>query len=149
MAAYIRGNLAVEERQRSLQRVKMKETRKVVYRTSQLPVQEKLLYLFTVLLCVVVAGVVIWRYAQIYQMNTRIYNVERKITQLEADNSALKEKMSKMMNPELYMKEAAKAGFVPITDKDLVRVPAEAKKSSADASTAEPNGKGGSIALKP
>ncbi|MDF2926416.1 MAG: cell division initiation protein [Paenibacillaceae bacterium] len=130
MAAYIRGNLAVEERQSPTQRVKIKETRKVVYRTSQLPMQEKLLYLFTVLICVVVACVVIWRYAQIYQMNTRIHNVEKEITRLEADNSALKEKLSKMMNPELYMKEAAKAGMIHVKDEDLVRVPVEAKSES-------------------
>jgi cell division protein FtsL len=130
MAAYIRGNLAVEERQSPAERVKIKETRKVVYRTSRLPMQEKLLYLFTVLVCVLVAGIVIWRYAQIYQMNTRIHDVEKKITQMEVENNALKEKLSKMMNPELFMKEAAQAGFVPITDADFVRVPAQAKTQS-------------------
>lgn len=127
MAAYVRGNLAVEERQSQTQRVKMKETRKVVYRASRLPMQEKLLYLFTVVICVVVAGTVIWRYAQIYQMNTRIHNIEKQITRLEAENNALKEKMSKMMNPELYLKEAAQIDLVPITDADFVRVPLQAK----------------------
>lgn len=130
MAAYIRGNLAVEERQSPSQRVKIKETRRVVYRTSRLPIQEKLLYLFTVLICVLVAGTVIWRYAQIYQMNTRIHSVEKQITRLEAENNALKEKLSKMMNPELYMKEAVQAGLVPITDADFVRVPAQVKGQS-------------------
>lgn len=127
MAAYTRGNLAVEERQNSPQRVKIKETRRVVYRASRLPTQEKLLYLFTVVLCALVAGVVIWRYAQIYQMNTRIHDVEKQISQLEADNNALKEKMSRMMDPSQYMDEAAKKGLVRIPDTDFVRVPVEAK----------------------
>lgn len=137
MAAYVRGNLAVEERQSPSQRVKIKETRKVVYRASRLPMQEKLLYLFTVLVCVVVACVVIWRYAQIYQMNARIHNVETQISQLEVENNALKEKLSKMMNPEMYMQEAAQAGLVPITDSNFVRVPAEAA------------GQSGGLAMKP
>lgn len=138
MAAYIRGNLAVEERQTSPERVKIKETRRVVYRTSRLPTQEKLLYLFTVLLCALVAGVVIWRYAQIYQMNTRIQNVERHISQLEADNNALKEKLSRMMDPSQYMDEAASKGLVRIPDTDFVRVPGEAKAQQGSSVAAKP-----------
>ncbi|MDF2935188.1 MAG: ftsL [Paenibacillaceae bacterium] len=138
MAAYIRGNLAVEERQTSPERVKIKETRRVVYRTSRLPTQEKLLYLFTVLLCALVAGVVIWRYAQIYQMNTRIHDVEREISRLEADNNALKEKLSRMIDPTQYMDEAAKKGLVRIPEADFVRVPGEVKTQP-----------GGPVAVKP
>lgn len=137
MAAYIHGNLAVEERQGSSQRVKIKETRKIVYRASRLPTQEKLLYLFTVLVCVVVAGFVIWRYAQIYQMNTRIHKVENQIAKLEAENSALKEKLSKMMDPELYKKEAPQLGLVQIPENSFVRVPMEAK-SQTDGSALNP-----------
>lgn len=127
MAAYMHGNLAVDERQSKASRVKIKETRKVVYRASRLPTQEKLLYLFTVLICVIVAGIVIWRYAQIYQMNTRIHNVEKQITQLETENSALKEKLSKMMDPDAYKNEAPGRGLAQINEKNFVRVPAEAK----------------------
>jgi cell division protein FtsL len=138
MAAYIRGNLAVEERQNSPERVKIKETRRVVYRTSRLPTQEKLLYLFTVLLCALVAGVVIWRYAQIYQMNTRIQNVEREISRLEADNNALKEKLSKMIDPSQYMDEAAKKGLVRIQEDNFVRVPGEVKTQQGSSATGKP-----------
>lgn len=131
MASYVHGNLAVEERQIPAQRVKIKETRKVVYRTSRLPVQEKLLYLFTVLVCVIVAGIVIWRYAQIYQINTRIHNVEKQIVQLEAENSALKEKISKMSDPDQLRNDIQKFGLTDINDRNLVRVPPEAKGGSA------------------
>lgn len=127
MAASIRGNLALEERQAHAQRVKIKETRKVVYRTTRLPVQEKLLYLFTVFLCVIVAGTIVWRYAQIYEMNTRIHKVEDQIAKLEAENSALKEKVSKMSDPELFRKESEQLGLTQIQDKNLVRIPPEAK----------------------
>lgn len=130
MAAYIRGNLAVEERESRPRNVQMKETRKVVYRTSRLPVQEKLLYLFAVLICVLVAGTVLWRYAQMYQMNNEIRKEEKTISQLEAQNDAMKEKLSKMMNPDLMNKEAVQAGLIPITDANFVRVPAQPKTQS-------------------
>lgn len=123
------GNLAVEEKRSQQQHEEAVDNRKVVYRASRLPIQEKLLYLFVVLICVVVAGVVIWRYAQIYQMNTKIHNIERSIIQLEAENSALKEKITKMMDPALYIEEAAQAGLVPIVDQNFVRVPAEARSA--------------------
>ncbi|WP_438446308.1 cell division protein FtsL [Gorillibacterium sp. sgz5001074] len=127
MASYVHGNLAVEERQAHAPRVKIKETRKVVYKASRLPVQEKLLYLFTVLLCVVVAGTIVWRYAQIYQINTRIHEVEKQITKLESENSALKEKISKMSDPERLRTEMSKNGLNDTKDKDSVWVPAGAK----------------------
>lgn len=144
MAAYIHGNLAVEERRPAAPagRVKIKETRKVVYRTSRLPVQEKLLYLFTVFVCVVVAGTIIWRYSQIYQMNTRIHDVELQIRHLEAENSSLKEKLSKLQEPEQLMKEAQTKGLSSTPDGKTIRVPS--KDAKAPAKSSKEN-----VALKP
>lgn len=124
MAAYIHGNLATQERQAPGQRVKIKETRRIVYRTSKLPVQEKLLYLFTVFVCVIVAGVIIWRYAQIYEINTRIQQIERKIHQLEVENSSLKELLSKQQDPERLKNEFMVQGWQMLDQDQLIRVPA-------------------------
>lgn len=121
MPAYMHGSLAVE--QKSGQRVKIKETKKVVSRSKTLPVQEKLLYLFTVVVCVLVAGVIIWRYAQIYEMNTRIQDVEKQIRLLEAENSALKHKVEALSQPERMLKEAESLGMVPADSKQITRVP--------------------------
>jgi cell division protein FtsL len=129
MPAYIHGNLAVE--QKSGQRVKIKETKKVVSRGKTLPVQEKLLYLFTVVVCVLVAGVIIWRYAQIYELNTRIQEVEKQIRLLEAENSALKHKVEALSQPERLLKEAQNLGMVPADSKQISRVPMKAPASSA------------------
>jgi len=123
MAAYIHGNLAVEERQSPRERVKIKETRKVVYRASKVSVQEKLLYLFTIVLCVIVAGAVAWRYAQIYEMNTKIQSIEKKIHKLEAENSSLKEMISKHSDPKKLREDLTQHGFGPIPDGSLVRIP--------------------------
>ncbi len=96
--AYIQGNLAVEKR--SGQKVRVRETKKVVYRRTTIPMQEKLLYLFTIAVCVIVAGMIIWRYAQIYEMNTKIEQIERDIKALEMENRNLKLEVFELQNPK-------------------------------------------------
>lgn len=132
MAAYMHGNLAVQERQSPSQRVKIKETHRVKRRTAQLPTQEKLLYLFTVLICVIVAGVIIWRYAQIYQMNTKIHNIENQLVRLETENNALKEKISKLVDPEKLRGEAKGLGYDTTSPQNFVPVPLNPNKQSDD-----------------
>jgi cell division protein FtsL len=144
MAAYIQGNLAVEPKREQNQRVKIKETRKVVYRNRTLPTQEKLLYLFTVAVLVVAAGVILWRYAQIYQMNASILQIQQEIKQMQAENMALKQQIDKLQSPERLKEEATKYGMVP--SDDPVQPPAAAKasasaqqqsKTASDAKTAD------------
>ncbi|PZE22659.1 cell division protein FtsL [Paenibacillus xerothermodurans] len=123
MPAYIHGSLAAE--QKTGQKVTVKETKKAVQRNKSLPVQEKLLYLFTVLVCVVVASVIIWRYAQIYEMNTKVLKIEQDIQQLQAENSVLKHKIESLSVPDRLKQEALKFGMVPADDKQISKVPAK------------------------
>lgn len=123
MASYMYGNLAVEERQLPEQRAKIKEVRKVVYRRSTLPMKEKLLYLSVVLFCAVIAGMILWRYAQIYQMSTNIHRAQMEIQKLEAENGSLKESLSKQQNPERLTAEMSKKGYSGTNDKNRVLVP--------------------------
>lgn len=120
MPAYIHGNLAVE--QKTGHKVSVKETKKVVYRNKTLPVQEKLLYLFILLVSVVVASLIIWRYAQIYEMNTKILDMETKIQNLQAENSILKKKVDSLSAPDRLREEALKLGMVPPEDKQISKV---------------------------
>ncbi|MNL84761.1 hypothetical protein D3C87_2128400 [compost metagenome] len=71
-------------------------------------------------------------------MNTRIQNVEREISRLEADNNALKEKLSKMIDPSQYMDEAAKKGLVRIQEDNFVRVPGEVKTQQGSSTAGKP-----------
>ncbi|CAG7620707.1 cell division protein FtsL [Paenibacillus allorhizosphaerae] len=129
MPAYIHGSLAVE--QRSENKVKPKEPKKAVNRNNKsLPVQEKLLYLFTVAICVVVAGLIIWRYAQIYEMNTNINKIETKIKQLEAENSVLKHKVDALSSPERLGEEAKKLGLV-VPEENQIKPAGNAKSGGA------------------
>lgn len=111
MAAYINGSLALEER--NGQRIDDAKAKRAVYRRKTLPIHEKLLYLFTVIACVVVAGAIIWRYAQIYEMNTHIQQIEREMKLLQAENNKLKLEIGRLSSPERFQKEAAKFGLVP------------------------------------
>jgi cell division protein FtsL len=121
MPAYIHGSSATQQ-QRPVQKVTVKETKRVVYRNKSLPVQEKLLYLFTVLVCVAVASLIIWRYAQIYEMNTKIMKFENDIQILQAENSLLKHKVETLSSPDRLRIEADKFGLVPPADKQISKV---------------------------
>jgi len=70
--AYMHGNLAMKPNNRQEQEAYSREVRKKIVRRRPLPVQEKLLYLFTVVVCVMAASVIIFRYAEIYRMNLEI-----------------------------------------------------------------------------
>ncbi|MDF2670290.1 MAG: ftsL [Paenibacillus sp.] len=111
MAAYIHGNLALEPKDN--RKPQMRETKKIVYRKRPIPVQEKLLYLFTVLICVVVASVIIWRYAQIYEMNTRIQMIEKEVKTLQVENNKLKLEISKAQDPKRLQDMANQYGLGP------------------------------------
>lgn len=131
MPSYIQGNLALDpKRSAPAAKVKIKETTKVVYRNKTLPTQEKMLYLFTVILCVIVAGVIIWRYAAIYQMNANILKMQSEIREMQAQNSALKQEVEKLQSPERIKGEAVRLGFNLGDEKKVSIVTPEKSKSN-------------------
>jgi cell division protein FtsL len=144
MAAYIQGNLALDQKRSAPSpKIKIKETTKVVYRNKSLPTQEKMLYLFTVVLCVIVAGVIIWRYAAIYQMNANILKMQNEIREMQAQNSALKQEVEKLQSPDRLKEEATRLGFNLQDEKQLSLVtPAKAKTGTS-------SGKNTKVASKP
>ncbi|TNJ66335.1 cell division protein FtsL [Paenibacillus hemerocallicola] len=121
MSAYINGNLAIE--QKPAKKAKVQEQKKVVVKRKSIPVQEKLLYLFTVIVCVLVAGAIIWRYAQIYELNTRMQQIESQIKALQIENNKLKLEITKYQDPKKLLDQAKQLGLVPnevlnqVTDK--------------------------------
>lgn len=117
LAAYIHGNLAVEERTGN--KKKIKETRRIVYRKKQIPTQEKLLYLFTIVVCVLVAGVIIWRYAQIYEVNTNIQRIEQEIKMLQDENASLKLEVHKLQDPERLIQKGEALGLKRTTEEEI------------------------------
>jgi cell division protein FtsL len=122
MAMYVHGNLALEEQVNREQTVRVREIKRKVYRKKAISAQEKLLYLFTVVLCVIVAGTIIWRYAQIYEMNTEIHTIETQIKKLQAENDILKQQWSKANDPERLRLEAEKSGLSQINPDNVSHV---------------------------
>ncbi|MEF3310355.1 septum formation initiator family protein [Paenibacillus sp. GYB004] len=111
MSAYINGNLAIERK--PVKKPKGQDQKKVVVKRKSIPVQEKLLYLFTVIVCVVVAGVIIWRYAQIYELNTRIQKIESEVKALQIENNKLKMEITKYQDPKKLLDQGKSLGLVP------------------------------------
>ncbi|CAH1204567.1 Cell division protein FtsL [Paenibacillus allorhizoplanae] len=150
MSSYIQGNLALDPKRKpnQQQRVKIKETTKVVYRNSSLPAQEKMLYLFTVVLCVIVAGVIIWRFAAIYQMNANILKMQGEIREIQAQNSALKQEVEKLQSPDRLKEEAVRLGF-NLQDVKQGEIVAQSTKAKSSTTTATTSGKSTKAASKP
>ncbi len=120
MAAYIHGNLALEER--SGKEMKARERRKMVVRKKSLPIQEKLLYLFVMVMCVVVAGLIVWRYAQIYEVNTKIQQIQDQMQQLEEENKQLKVEVLKLQDPKRLLDQAQQLGMAPSSENGIKEV---------------------------
>ncbi|WP_135546855.1 cell division protein FtsL [Paenibacillus cymbidii] len=142
MAAYMHGSLAVEERRMVesavQQKQKQQQQQRTVRRKRVMPVQEKLIYLFTVFLCVIVAGVIIWRYAQIYEMNAKIEQIQQTIKQLEAENSTLKQMVNKINDPEKLKNDAQKSGLSQVGEGQTVIVPDKATLKGSEKLAVKP-----------
>ncbi|SFS85144.1 septum formation initiator family protein [Paenibacillus sp. BC26] len=121
--AYVNGNLALQPKRKPEQRPQFRETKKVVIKRKSLPVQEKLLYMFTILVCVIVAGVVIFRYAQIYQMELQIKQLTKQHEQLTEQVAFLTSEYEKARDPKNIRDLAGKYGYVPTDDTPITVSP--------------------------
>ncbi|WP_028611231.1 cell division protein FtsL [Paenibacillus harenae] len=114
--AYINGNLALQPKRKQNQQTVVKETKKVVVTRKSIPVQEKLLYMFTVLVCVAVAGVIIFRYAQIYDMNVEIKKLNSDYQTMTVEMEDLKKQVEMLSDPERIRRLAESHGMVSSLD---------------------------------
>lgn len=112
MVSYVHGSSALDERTQE-QRVVYRETKKKVYRRSIVTPQEKLLWLIGVIVCAVVASAILFRYAEIYEINTRIQQMEQEIRKIELENSTLKLEVAKLQDNKRLLEIAKELGYVP------------------------------------
>jgi cell division protein FtsL len=108
----VNGNLALQPKRKQDQQTVIKETKRLVKTRKSLPVQEKLLYMFTVLMCVVVAGVIIFRYAQIYDMNLQIKKLNSEYQTMNIEMEDLKKQVEMLSDPERIRRLAETQGMV-------------------------------------
>lgn len=119
MPPYMHGNLAVRRKQEEVRYV---ETKKVVRRKAGIPAREKLLYLLMISFCFVVAGVIIWNYANIYDVNTKAQQMNREIIELNRSNEMLNLEVRELSDPGRIMEMGKAMGFKSFEEQDLVQL---------------------------
>lgn len=115
------GNLAVRE-ERQPQQQKKQQQRSAPQQASQarrrgIPVGEKLLYLLTVFVCVAVAGLILYRNANLYEMNRTIQTVTSDYETAASQTKELQREADKLKDPARISKLAAEKGYVYDTSK--------------------------------
>lgn len=117
MAYY--GNLALrperapEERERIKQPIQRQKQSSTVIRSRSIPMGEKLLYLFTLAIVVIIAGFVIFRYTQIYQINSQIQSTNKTYESTLDQVNELQREIERLSDPKLIKEKAMGMGMVP------------------------------------
>ncbi|BFH61478.1 MULTISPECIES: hypothetical protein [Paenibacillus] len=119
--AYTRGNLAVKEQTQTKRTSPgYREKTMVVTRRTSLPTKEKLLYLLTVIVCVMVASLIIWQNANIYGLNKEYQQAERAIKSAKAEINKLV--VLKQQLEVGIRNEAKKLGYQEPIDQPVINV---------------------------
>lgn len=122
MGAYMHGSLAIDDQYERKSQTRVQETKKTVVRKHTVPAREKLLYLFTIIVCVIIAGMIIFRYAHVYEMNTQIQHIEKEIERLEMENKALVLSVRKLQEPNRLYEIGTQLGFVQPAEQAISQV---------------------------
>lgn len=117
------GNLAlrperVQEQPKSPARQQAQQVNKVVRRRS-ITMGEKLLYLVTVAVVVLVAGLIIYRYAEIYQINGQIQDTTRQYTQTTEHMKELQREVEHLGDMKRIQDLAEGYGMVKVENRSI------------------------------
>jgi len=118
--AYHYGNLAVKPKRKQQEEYVIRETRKKVVKRKSIPVGEKLLYLMTVLVCVIVASIIISRYADIYNINLHIKQINSEMQSMQLDVQQLEREVQTLNDPERIRKYAESQGMYSSLESGIV-----------------------------
>lgn len=130
--AYNYGNLAVKPKRKEQQDYVIRETRKKVVKRRSIPVAEKLLYLVTIFGIVIVASVIISKYAELYDISLHIKQVNTEMQGMQLEVQQLQREVQTLNNPERIRQFAEEHGMTSSTESGIV-----VKKSSALQGTAK------------
>ncbi|UHA74131.1 cell division protein FtsL [Paenibacillus sp. 481] len=121
--AYNRGNLAVKKpEKRRRQQTQFRETTKKLTRKAALPMREKMLYLFTVVVCSAVAMFLIGRYAEIYELNRNIEAMKRDTEDLKKQASVLHVEKERLSDWDRIGSVASENGLTRPTTPEQINV---------------------------
>ncbi|NDI33673.1 cell division protein FtsL [Chengkuizengella sediminis] len=120
MAFRVQGNLAVKENVN--RNVYRKKTQITVNRKKTISAPEKLLYLVAIIMCVVIAGFVIFKNAQIYESNTKMQQISIDIQKMEKENKNLKLEVRKMEDPKRLIEYAESLNFALTDEANVLQI---------------------------
>jgi cell division protein FtsL len=132
MAYY--GNLALRPERVQEERVQPKQTtqKSKVTRRRSIPIGEKLLYMFTIAVVVIIAGFVIFRNAQIYQINGEIQAKNKTYQQTSEQMKELQREVERLSDPKLIVEKAIAQGMRPIANNGITVTSKEDQTAMAD-----------------
>ncbi len=136
MAYY--GNLALRPERVEEQKVTQQSPRNPTPpargpRKRQLPIGEKLIYLLTIAAIAFVAGLIIFRYAQIYQINGQLQTANKTYNQATEQTKEFQREVDRLSDPGAIRKKALELGYVPVTTDSI-----EASKNDRNAVAPRP-----------
>ncbi|MFD1955200.1 cell division protein FtsL [Paenibacillus thailandensis] len=131
MAYTTNGNLALQPKKKNDRQPAYRETRKVVVKKNPIPTREKLLWMLSIAVCVIVAGVIIFRYAQIYHMNLEIKQMKNEYNSISIELKELEKQVETLSNPERIRQMAEAQGMVSTMDGDITVNPGKDEATSA------------------
>ena len=131
--AYINGNLALQPKRKPDKKPVIRETKKVVVKRKTIPMQEKLLYMLTIVFCVIVAGVIINQFSTTYNMNVEIKQKTNEYEALNVEIIDLKRQVEMLNDPARIRKMAETQGMAS-TD-----VPGITVNTGTNGTSATPN----------
>jgi cell division protein FtsL len=118
--AYTRGNLAVQPKRKEQANPLYREKTKVVTRRTGLPIQEKLLYMLTLTVFVLVASGLIWRYLHIYDLNKQGQQLDEAIAKTNKQIATYQ--MEKQKLEQMVADRAKAAGYVAPDEEKSINV---------------------------
>ncbi|XID95331.1 cell division protein FtsL [Paenibacillaceae bacterium WGS1546] len=89
-------------------------------RRRAIPIGEKLLYLLTIGLVVLIAGFIIFRYAQIYQINSQLQSTNKAYNQETEQTKELQKEVERLSDPNRIKDIAKSNGYVPLSGDRIV-----------------------------
>lgn len=102
------------------QRPVVRETKRIVVKRKSIPVQEKLLYMFTVVFCVIVLGVIVNQYAKNYDMRVQIKQMKTQYATMNIDMKELQKQVEMLNDPERIRKMAETQGMASTEQPDIM-----------------------------
>ncbi|QAY65416.1 cell division protein FtsL [Paenibacillus protaetiae] len=131
MAYTTNGNLAMQPKKKPEQQPVYRETKKIVVKKNPLPTREKLLWLFTIVVLVVVAGTIIFRYAQIYNTNLEIKQLKNEYNAVNLDIKEMQKQVESLSDPDRITAIAKSQGMISSMDSEITVDPDKGGASAA------------------